>query len=162
MGKSKTVSNVAAGAAVAICLSTVQVAQADGNPFEMQTFQKEGAAGQKLAQGMCGGRWGGMMEGRCGGMTEGMMMGGAMPRGVDPAQLPESKSTGARLVNQYCAQCHGLPTPALHSAPGWAPVVGRMNARMQWMRQNSSMAIAAPTSDELKAILAYMQTHATK
>jgi len=37
-----------------------------------------------------------------------------------------------------------------------------MNARMQWMRQNSSMAIAAPTSDELKAILAYMQTHATK
>ena len=85
-----------------------------------------------------------------------------MPRGVDPAQLPESKSTGARLVNQYCAQCHGLPTPALNSAPGWAPVVGRMNARMQWMRQNSSMAIAAPTSDELKAILAYMQTHATK
>ena len=62
MGKSKTVSNVAAGAAVAICLSTVQVAQADGNPFEMQTFQKGGAVGQKLAQGMCGGRWGGMVE----------------------------------------------------------------------------------------------------
>lgn len=158
MGKSKTVSNVAAGAAVAICLSTAQVAKADENPFEMQTFQKGGAAGQKLAQGM----WGGMMEGRCGGMTEGMMMGGAMPRGVDPMQLPEPQSAGARLVNQYCTQCHGLPTPALHSAPGWPPVVGRMNARMQWMRQNSGMAIAAPTPEELKAILAYMQTHATK
>ncbi|MDX1251121.1 MAG: c-type cytochrome [Gammaproteobacteria bacterium] len=161
MGKSKAVSNVAAGAAVAICLSTVQVAQAGGNPFEMQTFQK-GAAGQKLVQGMCGGRWGGMMEGRCGGMMEGMMMGGEMPRGVDPMQLPEPQSAGARLVNQYCTQCHGLPAPALHSAPGWSPVVGRMNARMQWMRQNSRMGIAAPTPEELKAILAYMQTHATK
>lgn len=30
MGKSKTVSNMAVGAAVAICLSTVQVAQAAG------------------------------------------------------------------------------------------------------------------------------------
>jgi hypothetical protein len=162
MGKSKTVSNVAAGAAVAICLSTVQVAQADGNPFEMQTFQKGGAAGQKLAQGMCGGRWQGMCGGRWGGMTEGMMMGGEMPRGVDPAQLPEPQSTGARLVNQYCAQCHGLPTPALHSAPGWSPVVGRMNARMQWMKQNSSMGIVAPTPEELKAITEYMQTHAAK
>lgn len=158
MGKNKTVSNVTTGAAVAICLSTVHVAWADGNPFDMQTFQKGGATGQKLAQGM----WGGMMEGRCGGMTEGMMMGGAMPRGADPAQLPEPKSAGARLVNQYCAQCHGLPSPALHSAPGWAPVVGRMNARMHWMRQNSSMDIAAPTSEELKAITGYMQTHATK
>ena len=162
MGKSKTVSNVAAGAAIAICLSTVQVAQADENPFEMQTFQKGGDAGQKLAQGMCGGRWGGMMEGRCGGITEGMMMGGEMPRGVDPAQLPEPQSAGARLVNQYCTQCHGLPAPALHSAPGWSPVVGRMNARMQWMRQNSGMGIAAPTPEELKAIIGYMQTHAAK
>jgi cytochrome c5 len=162
MGKSKTVSNVAAGAAVAICLSTVQVAKADGNPFEMQTFQKGGAAGQKLAQGMCGGQWQGMCGGRWGGMTEGMMMGGEMPRGVDPALLPEPQSSGARLVNQYCTQCHGLPSPALHSAPGWSPVAGRMNARMQWMRQNSSMAIAAPTPEELKAIIEYMQAHAAK
>lgn len=152
MGKSKTVS--AAGAAVAICLSTVQVAQADGNPFDMQILPKGDAAAQKLAYGMCGSRWGGMMEG--------MMMGGEMPRGVDPAQLPEPQSAGARLVNQYCTQCHGLPTPALHSAPGWSPVVGRMNARMQWMRQNSSMGIAAPTSEELQAISGYMQAHAAQ
>ncbi|MHB9021275.1 MAG: hypothetical protein ACYC3A_05560 [Halothiobacillus sp.] len=162
MGKSKTVSNVAAGAAVAICLSTVQLAQADGNPFDMQILSKGAVTGQKLAQGMCGGRWGGMMEGRCGGMTEGMMMGGAMPRGVDPAQLPEPQSAGARLVNQYCTQCHGLPTPALHSAPGWSPVVGRMNARMQWMSRNSNMGISAPTQVELQTIMGYMQAHAAK
>lgn len=154
MGKSKTVSNVLAGAAVAICLSTAQVAQADGNPFEMRISPKESAAGQKLACGMCGGRWGGMMEG--------MMMGGEMPRSVDPAQLPEPQSAGAQLVNQYCTQCHGIPAPALHSTPGWPPVVGRMNARMQWMRQNSSMGITAPTPEELQAILAYMQTHAAQ
>ncbi len=86
MGKSKTVSNVAAGAAVAICLSTAQVAQADGNPFQMQILPKGGAAGQKLAYGMCGG------------MMDGMMMGGEMPRGVDPAQLPEPQSAGAQEV----------------------------------------------------------------
>ncbi|TCV78223.1 hypothetical protein [Sulfurirhabdus autotrophica] len=154
MGKSKTVSKMAAGAAVAICLSTVHVAQAEDNPFDMQILSKGGATGQKLAQGMCGGRWGGM--------TEGMMMGGAMPRGVDPAQLPEPQSSGARLVNQYCTQCHGIPTPALHSAPGWAPVVGRMNARMQWMKQNSGMAIAAPTPEELQVVLGYMQANAAK
>lgn len=154
MGKSKIFSNVAVGTAVAICLSTVQVAQAVGNPFEMPILPETGAAGQKLAYGMCGGRWGGMMDG--------MMMGGEMPRGVDPAQLPEPQSTGARLVNQYCTQCHGLPTPALHSPSGWGPVIGRMNARMQWMRQNSSMGIAAPTSEELQVILGYMQAHAAK
>ncbi len=150
MAKSKAVSNVAVGAAVAICLSTVQLAQADGNPFDMQILPKGGTADQKLAYGMCGG------------MMDGMMMGGEMPRGADPAQLPEPQSAGARLVNQYCTQCHGIPTPALHSASGWSPVVGRMNARMQWMRQNSSMGIAAPTPEELQAILGYMQIHAAK
>ena len=93
---------------------------------------------------------------------DGMMMGGEMPRGADPSQLPEPQSAGARLVNQYCTQCHGLPMPALHSAPGWGAVIGRMNARMQWMRQNSNMGIAAPTSEEFQTILGYMQAHAPK
>lgn len=68
MRKSKIFSNVAVSAAVAICLSAVQVAQADGNSFDMQILPKGGVAGQKLAQGMYGGRWGGMMDGRCDGM----------------------------------------------------------------------------------------------
>ncbi|MDA8254787.1 MAG: hypothetical protein M0Z99_03960 [Betaproteobacteria bacterium] len=156
MAKSKTVSNAAAGAAVAICLSTVQAAQADGNPFDMQVLPKGNASGQKLTHGI----WGGMMEGRCGGMMEGMMMGGEMPRGVDPAQLPEPRSTGAKLVGQYCTQCHGLPTPKLHSAEGWLPVVSRMNARMQWMSRNSNMGIRAPTRSEFQTIVGYLQSQA--
>ena len=157
MGKNKIVLNVVASAAVAICLSTIHVAQADGNPIDMRMFPSrsgEAAPRQKLAYGMCDGRWGGMMDG--------MMMGGEMPRGADPSQLPEPQSAGARLVNQYCTQCHGLPMPALHSAPGWGAVIGRMNARMQWMRQNSNMGIAAPTSEEFQTILGYMQAHAPK
>lgn len=163
MGKSKTVSSMAAGAAIAIGLSPVPVAQADGNPFGMQVLPKgsaETAAGQKVAWGMCGGRWGGRMEGRCGGMMEGMMMGGEMPRGVDPAQLPEPRSPGARLVGQYCTQCHGLPTPDLHSAEGWLPTVSRMNARMQWMSRNSNMGIRAPSPSELQTIVGYLQSQA--
>ncbi len=101
-----------------------------------------------------------MMDGRCGGMMEGMMMGGEMPRGVDPAQLPEPQSAGARLVGQFCTQCHGLPTPDLHSAAGWLPTVDRMNARMQWMSRNSNMGIHAPSRSELQTIVAYLQSQA--
>lgn len=160
MAKSKTVSRVGASAAVAICLSTVQAAQADGNPFDMRVLPKGNAADQKLAHGMCGGRWGGRMDGRCGGMMKGMMMGGEMPRGVDPAQLPEPRSTGAKLVGQYCTQCHGLPTPNLHSTEGWLPVVSRMNARMQWMSRNSNMGIRAPSRSEFQTIVSYLQSQA--
>lgn len=83
-----------------------------------------------------------------------------MPRGVDPAQLPEPRSPGARLLGQYCTQCHGLPTPDLHSAEGWLPVVGRMNARMQWMSRNSNMGIRSPSRSELQTIVGYLQTQA--
>lgn len=111
-----------------------------------------------LAQ-MWGNGWG-MRDGMCDGWMEGMMMGGQMPRGTDPAQLPNPQAPGARLLNQYCTQCHGLPTPALHSAAGWPPVVERMNARMQWMSRNSRMPIKAPNAAEFKSIVEYLQRHA--
>ncbi|MCW3479410.1 hypothetical protein OL229_07495 [Neisseriaceae bacterium JH1-16] len=107
--------------------------------------------------------WGGPMGGGCGPMMDGMMMmGGLMTPGADSAQLPDIQSTGAKLLNQYCTQCHGLPTPELHSAAGWPPVTQRMATRMQSMANNSGMSIRVPTSKELQTITEYLQKHAAK
>lgn len=136
-------------------LAMMPALSADKNPFQMQEVQRPSSSDKKLAQGMCGacsGNW----EGRCGGM-----MGGAMPGALGPAQLPESKSTGAKLVTRYCTQCHSLPSPKQHSASGWPMTVARMNMRMQWMgRSNSPMNITAPTKDELHTLTAYLEKHA--
>jgi len=92
---------------------------------------------------------------------EGIMMGGQVPQGADPAQLPEPQSPGAKLVNHYCTQCHGLPTPLLHSDIGWPPVINRMGLRMEWLSNNDTrMGVFAPSPDELKTISEYMQKHA--
>jgi len=96
-------------------------------------------------------------------MLEGVMMGGEMPQGADPAQLPEPQSKGAKLINHFCTQCHGLPTPILHSKPGWPPVITRMGVRMDWLTNNNSkMGIFAPSPEELKTITDYMQKHAAE
>ena len=145
-----------AAATLVISLATVPAFAADENPFQAREVQPATTAQQKLVHGMCGGYW----EGRCGGMMDGMMMGGAMPPALDPAQLPEPKAAGAKLLTQYCTQCHGLPSPKQHSADGWPMTVTRMHTRMQWMSQNSAMGIKAPTEDELKTLLGYLQTHA--
>lgn len=139
-----------------VSLATVPAFAADENPFQAREVQSASTAEHKLVHGMCGGYW----EGRCGGMMNGMMMGGAMPPSMDPAQLPEPKAAGAKLLTQYCTQCHGLPSPKQHSADGWPMTVARMHTRMQWMDQNSAMGIKAPTEGELKTLLGYLQTHA--
>ena len=120
------------------------------------------SASPATAQGMWGGRGGGHMGGWCGPMMEGMMIGGQMPPGADPAQLPDSQSAGAKLLNQYCTQCHGLPTPELHSAGGWAPVTQRMAMRMQWMSNYGRTPIQAPTPAELQTLTEYLRQHASK
>ena len=92
-----------------VLLSVTPAMANDENPFQMQKVQRESTADQRLAYGMCG-----ACGGRCGGMMDSMMMGGAMPRARDPAQLPQPESAGAKLVTQYCTQCHGLPDPKQH------------------------------------------------
>lgn len=137
--------------ALVVSLATVPAFAADENPFKAQEVQPAAPSSQKLAQGMCGGNW----EGRCGGMM------GGMPPAIGPAELPEPNSAGAKLVTQYCMQCHGLPSPKQHIASGWSPTIARMNSRMQWMsRNNSPMNIQAPTGEELRTLTAYLQKHA--
>ncbi len=108
--------------------------------------------------GMMGG--GGMMDG------DGMkaMMGAQLPPGIDPGKLPDSTSNGARLLGQYCNQCHELPGPGMHAAEEWPRIVDRMNQRMQMMSGQSMMRmmhdIKAPSDSELQILVAYLQKHA--
>ena len=142
-------------AALLASLAVTPVMAIDENPFQMREVKRPATSDQKLVQGMCGG-CGGNWEGRCGGM-----MGGAMPGALGPAQLPEPDGAGARLLTQYCTQCHGLPSPKQHSASGWPATVTRMNMRMQWMsRTNSPMNIVAPTDKELRTLTTYLEKHA--
>lgn len=110
------------------------------------------------------GRHSGMIGGM-GGMHRNMMqrmMGGALPYGTDPALLPEPRSTGARLLQGFCTQCHNLPDPRLHTASEWPQVLVRMNMRMQMMggMMHGMMGVVAPIEAELDTLLAYLQQHA--
>lgn len=43
------------------------------------------------------------------------MMSGRLPPGIEPEDLPETDSTGAKLIVRYCTQCHNLPSPSMHT-----------------------------------------------
>ncbi|BDZ72316.1 MULTISPECIES: SHOCT domain-containing protein [Methylophaga] len=142
---------------MATSLTALPVMSADKTPFESREIQRPADNGQKIAQAMCG-TCGGSWEGRCGGMK-----GGMMPNASGTVELPELNSAGARLIKQYCMQCHASPTPKQHTAPAWPTIVARMNTRMQWMSSNNkAMNIKAPTENELRTITAYLQKHAAQ
>lgn len=91
------------------------------------------------------------------------MMPDQLPPGVDPESLPEPDSTGAKLLRRYCAQCHDLPSPRMHSAEEWRGVYQRMNDRMKMMSIGGMMGgmtrTETPDLKEEKVLLAYLQRH---
>ncbi len=107
--------------------------------------------------------------------SHGAMLLRILPDRVRPSQLPQAGSRGARLVALYCVQCHNLPDPAMHDASRWPEVVRRMVPRMQG-RGNLGPLMAdlmrapgagerpmtAPSADEERAIIAYLQQHAQR
>lgn len=115
---------------------------------------------------------GSMMNGRmmmdANGMKEMMqdMMGAQLPPSIDPGDLPEATSNGARLLGQYCTQCHEMPGPGMHTADEWPPVIERMNWRMQMMSGRGMMSmmhdVKAPSDDELDTLAIYLQKHAQR
>lgn len=108
----------------------------------------------------------------CGGDRPSLWMGGAsaeLPAGVPAERLPEGGSRGARLVAEYCSACHGIPTPARHSAEEWRSIARRMFRRMEHMGSMPGMMrrmhrgmpeVVVPSAEERRAILAYLQRHA--
>ena len=82
------------------------------------------------------------------------------PPGVTPADLPGPQSQGAQLVARYCAQCHMLPAPAMHSATDWPGVVRRMWLRMEWLPQ--ALGVQVPSIPERFEMLDYLAANALK
>ncbi len=96
----------------------------------------------------------------------GAMLERILPPAVEPAQLPEPQSAGARLVAAYCVQCHYLPNPAMHGAAKWPMVVERMVWRMQGkgnmgkLMQDMMGNVKAPDNGEESTLVRYLQKHA--
>ncbi len=98
--------------------------------------------------------------------------------GIAASALPDTGSTGARLVGRYCGQCHAVPSPARHAAGDWIPTLRRMYLRMDHMAAMGGMmagrgmgrgmmgqgrtVIRSPTPAERDTILAYLQGHAMR
>lgn len=98
----------------------------------------------------------------------GSMLERILPPTVDPKRLPEPESTGARLTATYCVQCHHLPNPSMHDAAKWQPIVERMVWRMEGkgnlgsLMQEMMADVRAPSADEQRILVAYLQKHAQK
>ncbi|HEV8399416.1 MAG TPA: hypothetical protein VGQ18_06190 [Gemmatimonadales bacterium] len=82
------------------------------------------------------------------------------PPNVKAADLPEPNGNGAQLLVQYCAQCHNLPTPGMHSATDWPSIARRMWLRMEWLPP--SLGVKVPTMVERFAMLDYLTANALR
>jgi cytochrome c5 len=82
----------------------------------------------------------------------------ALPPGIAPDSLPEPASQGARLLTQYCTQCHALPSPAMHGPVDWPSVARRMWVRIDMMA--GALGIQTPSTADRAILLAYLQKHA--
>lgn len=82
------------------------------------------------------------------------------PAGLAPDSLPDPTQPGARMLAQYCVQCHALPSPAMHGAVDWPSVARRMWARIDKMR--GDLGIATPSMAERSQLLNYLTSHALR
>ena len=98
----------------------------------------------------------------------GAMLERILPPAIEPKQLPEPRSEGARLMTTYCVRCHNLPNPAMHSAARWESVVERMVWRMEGtgnlgtLMQEMMADTKAPPAAEQTTLIRYLQKHAQK
>ncbi len=89
-----------------------------------------------------------------------------MPTGVAASELPEPGARGARLLERYCSQCHGIPSPGRHAAEDWPAILRRMLWRMDrmeamggMMRRMMGTRVEAPSAEEAEVILGYLKKH---
>jgi len=96
----------------------------------------------------------------------GAMLERILPPSIDPRDLPEPGSEGARLTARYCVQCHYLPSPQMHTRDKWTTTVVRMVWRMQGkgnmgvLMREMMDNVEAPTDPEIVTLTRYLQKHA--
>ena len=88
-----------------------------------------------------------------------------LPPSIEPHQLPEPRSEGARLAARYCVQCHYLPSPQMHTPDQWTTIVVRMVWRMQGQGNMGTLMkemmdnVEAPSEQETGVLVAYLKKH---
>ena len=98
----------------------------------------------------------------------GRMLERILPPSIEPRQLPDPGSEGARLTARYCVQCHYLPNPQMHTADKWATTVTRMVWRMEGKGNLGAVMkdmmdnVRAPGGDEVAVLTAYLKKHGQK
>lgn len=81
-----------------------------------------------------------------------------LPTGVAADELPDRESDAAATYVEYCSACHGIPSPAAHSATDWPVVLRRMWYRTEGLP--ASYNVPVPESAERVLILNYVLDHA--
>ncbi len=95
----------------------------------------------------------------------GRMLERLLPPSLEPGQLPEPQSAGARMTARYCIQCHYLPNPQMHTPARWQPVVERMLWRMRGkgnmgaLMKDMMAGVTAPDEAEAATLIAYLRKH---
>jgi hypothetical protein len=98
----------------------------------------------------------------------GPMLERILPPTFEPRQLPAPNSRGARLLVQYCVQCHNLPNPAMHERQKWPGIFERMVVRMRGkgnmgeLMRDMMAGVEAPSVAEAEVLLAYLRRHAQR
>lgn len=93
----------------------------------------------------------------------GAMLERIVPPTLNASELPAASSQGARLTARYCAQCHHLVNPAMHTPVRWKSVVERMvwrmrgNGNMGGLMKEMMARVSAPTDDEVETLTRYLQ-----
>ena len=69
---------------------------------------------------------------------------GIIPKGMSQNDLPDAESRGATLLTLYCAQCHDLPIPAMHSSTEWPAILARMQSHLQTSKKGMLRHVILP------------------
>lgn len=80
----------------------------------------------------------------------------AWMRRTSDANLPELGTRRARLVIEYCGQCHSPPPPRLHDGDEWRWMIVRMDMRAM-AAERRGLHIAG--NDELMEISRYYERY---
>jgi cytochrome c5 len=83
-----------------------------------------------------------------------------IPKGLNPDALPAPESRGAIVLALYCAQCHDMPTPLMHTAEEWTQVVDRMDKEMQIRRGGVLVRVMMPPEKDWQILRAYLGEYA--
>jgi cytochrome c5 len=83
-----------------------------------------------------------------------------IPSGMNPDQLPDADSHGATVLTLYCAQCHALPTPSMHTAAEWKVVLPRMLDYINSNQGQMMRHLIMPPEHDWETLTAYLIANA--